>query len=142
MCFMSSGRVADPRLRYRTLWLMVGWLLVGGVVFLTLTPEPPDMRAMGVSDKFAHAAGYMGMMGWFIQIFHVPRTRLYTGILLVAMGVGLEILQGLQGTRVMEFADMLANSAGVLLAWALAHTRCAFLLQWFENRVLGYGEAG
>lgn len=139
---MSNGQRVDPSLRHRTLWLATGWLLVCAVVFLTLIPDPPDMGAMGVSDKLAHTTAYLAMMGWFMQIYHLPRKRIHTGILLIAMGIVLEFLQGVQGARVMEVADMVANSAGVLLAWLLAHTRCAYMLQWFENRVLGYGTVG
>jgi hypothetical protein len=41
----------------------------------------------------------------------------------VSLGVCIEILQGMGGYRYFEYADMLANSGGVLMGWGLAHTR-------------------
>ena len=40
---------------------------------------------------------------------------------LIAMGVAVEILQGWSGYRYFEYADMLANSSGVLAAWFAMH---------------------
>jgi hypothetical protein len=52
------------------------------------------------------------------------------------MGVTLEFLQGWGGARIFEYADMAANSLGVLIAWLATRTRFPYLLTWFEGKVL------
>ena len=43
-------------------------------------------------------------------------------VALIAMGVVIEFLQGWSGYRYFEYADMLANSTGVVLGYLLART--------------------
>jgi glycopeptide antibiotics resistance protein len=52
---------------------------------------------------------------------------------LVSLGVCIEILQGLGGYRYFEYADMLANSGGVLMGWGLAHTRMGRVILLLER---------
>jgi len=53
-------------------------------------------------------------------------------ILLLVTGMGLEILQGLLGVRVMEYSDMLANSLGVLLGYGVWRTPLGRLFRRIE----------
>ncbi|MCW8955240.1 MAG: hypothetical protein OQL09_00025, partial [Gammaproteobacteria bacterium] len=53
----------------------------------------------------------------------------------ILLGIVLEYLQALGGVRYFEWADMLANSAGVLLALLLAQTRFASSLHWIDGRM-------
>lgn len=59
-------------------------------------------------------------MIWFCQIYASRRTRLFHGIGFLAMGVGLELLQGLSGLREYDVMDMLANGVGVAAGWIAA----------------------
>ena len=104
----------------RTVWLIFGWMLVGAVIFISLMPEPPDMGVQG-GDKAGHFLAYGLLMLWFVQVYPMKRWwRLAVGF--VALGVLLEVLQGLSGQRSFEYADMLANSVGVVLGWLLGNT--------------------
>ncbi|RKZ66893.1 MAG: VanZ family protein, partial [Gammaproteobacteria bacterium] len=51
----------------------------------------------------------------------------------VIMGVVLEYLQSFDPTRMSEFADMIANSTGVVLGLMLALTKAKFTLVNFEK---------
>jgi glycopeptide antibiotics resistance protein len=59
-------------------------------------------------------------MIWFCQIYASQRIRLFHGIAFLAMGVGLEVLQGLSGLREYDVTDMLANGVGVAAGWLAA----------------------
>jgi len=59
-------------------------------------------------------------MFWFCQIHVSRRTRIFHGTGFLAMGIGLEVLQGMSGTREYEVLDMLANALGVLSGWLAA----------------------
>ncbi len=109
-------------LQYRRIWLAGGWLLIGLVVYLSLTPHPPDPLPFSGGDKLEHAFAYASLSLWFCQIYLQVRQRVAVLAALIALGAMMEVLQGLSGYRVFEYADMLANSVGVLIGWGLAHT--------------------
>ena len=127
---------ASVSLRYRRLWLATGWLMVLIVLILSLMPKPPQPLHFHGADKFEHILAYFVLMGWFAQLYHDQRTRLWIASGLIAMGVAIEILQPILAPRYFEWWDMLADTAGVLLAWALAGPRLSLLLSGFERRVL------
>jgi len=121
-------------LRFKRTWFVLGCLWVLLLVFMSLT----DLRSVGValpSDKLMHMLGYGFLMGWFVQIFHHPITRLLIAVVLAMMGVGVEYLQSMVPSRQFELADMLANTAGVLLAWALSYTFLGQLFIRFEKLI-------
>ena len=125
----------------RRLWLKIGYLLVVCVIILTLIPDPYytlgiDDLFENLSDKAQHLFAYAMMMGWFVQIYHSKKSRLFLATSFILMGVVLEFLQGLGQTRMFEVADMVANSIGVLLAWSVGYTRCSNILLYFERRAL------
>ena len=108
----------QQELKYRRLWLTLGWLLVTSVWYLSLTPKPPQID-LGIDffDKISHFLAYATMMGWFMQLYHARRTRMVYALGFVCMGIVIEYLQGMGPDRLFEYADMLANSLGVLAAW-------------------------
>lgn len=123
--------MAQPLLRYRRWWLVIGAVLVGIVIYASLTPTAPIPDVKG-ADKLEHIFAYGTLMGWFAQIEHANRRRVWYALGFVAMGVGLEVIQGLMGDRTFSGADMAANGAGVLLAWLVA-LRVDKVLVWVER---------
>lgn len=98
-----------------------GWLYAAAIVFLSLTPRPPQID-VEYGDKLGHLLSYGLLMFWFCFLYRAPTTRLGYGALWIAMGVALEFVQGATGTRSFELADMAANSLGVLLGWGIFAT--------------------
>ncbi|MFQ5716897.1 MAG: VanZ family protein [Nitrospinales bacterium] len=98
--------------------LAAGWLFVVAAVYLSLTPSPPSV-GLTRSGFFLHFSGYALLMGWFATLYR-PRFHLQLGMRFVAMGVCLELLQGMTGFRTFEYSDLFANGVGVLLGWSLA----------------------
>ncbi|MEW6561876.1 MAG: VanZ family protein [Pseudomonadota bacterium] len=103
----------------RALWLAAGWGGVVTVIWLSLTPHPPEPLNFDGVDKLEHLTAYGCLMLWFCVVY-CGRARLIAGLLLVTLGIVLEILQGWGGVRYFEYADMVANSTGVLLGVWLA----------------------
>jgi VanZ family protein len=120
----------------RKVWLVCGWVGIAGVFFLSLMPIPPQPFTFDFSDKLEHALAYCLLMLWFCQLY-VGKARIRLLSALVMMGICIEFLQGLTGYRYFEFADMLANSIGVLLGWGLARTAAGRMLSALEQRVEG-----
>jgi VanZ family protein len=120
-------------MKFRTLWLATGWLWIAVVFYLSLMRHPPEPLSFENADKLEHMLAYCWLMLWFCQLAGLSRLRL--AVALVAMGAGIEVLQRMEGFRHFEYADMLADAAGVLLGWMLARTRLGRVLNFLE----GYG---
>jgi VanZ family protein len=99
--------------------LAAGWAWAAAIVWLSLTPAPPDLDVEH-GDKLGHFVGYSLLMLWFALLYHQRTTRILYAVGFVAMGIGLEFLQGQLGYRTYEVFDMYANTLGVLLGWAAA----------------------
>lgn len=109
--------MAAPRLR--PLWLALGWAMVAGIVWLSLTPAPPKLD-FAFSDKVGHLAGYGVLMFWFCQLYAAHAARAAYALAFAVMGVGLEFAQDALGYRTLEEWDMAANALGVGLGWVAA----------------------
>jgi VanZ family protein len=99
--------------------IAAGWGWAAAIVWLSLTPSPPEVD-IAQSDKLGHFAGYGLLMFWFAQLYPKTKSRIAYALGFVAMGVGLELLQGQLGYRTYEVFDMYANALGVLLGWTAA----------------------
>jgi VanZ family protein len=109
-------------LSYRRAWLAGGWLLIGLIVYLSLTPHPPEPFSFPEADKLEHCIAYGSLALWFCQIYLSIRSRMIVLAALIGLGVGLEFVQGWTGYRFFEVWDMVANSIGVLLGFLLVLT--------------------
>jgi len=125
----------NPELRYRPLWLTIGFILVVLVLYFSLTSSPVEIDLdINYQDKFFHVLAYFTLMFWFSQIYHEKIWRSIYAVSFVLMGVGLEYLQSFDPERYYEFADMLANMAGVILGLLLALTSAKNILLHIDNR--------
>ena len=125
------------QLQYRNLWLVLGWLLVIVIIYLSLSPKPPDIDlGFDWQDKPKHLLAYFTLMAWFSQLYQRKLTRLSYALGFVMLGVGLEYLQGLSRVRMFDYDDMLANALGVLVAWFAVRGKFEQLLLVFEKRFL------
>ena len=120
--------------RARKLWLVVGWLLVLLVIFLSLVPVPVEVPVEG-GDKFGHVTAYAALMFWFANLFETVNRRGILAIGFVALGIALEFVQGWTDYRTFELADMAADAFGVAVGWVLAPPRLPNFLQRIEKLV-------
>jgi hypothetical protein len=132
---MNSIFIIDPRLRKKYWWLTVGlawWTLIA---FFSLN-APLHISMPENTDKLYHAFSYSVLMGWWLQLFTQPRMRLLLATIFICFGIGIEFLQSFHPMRHFDVWDMLANSAGVVVAWLLGKTPLDQLLYRFEKRFL------
>lgn len=125
-------------LRYFRWWLALGWIIVIAVIVLSLLSNPPIDVSIRFGDKVGHVMAYAVLMGWFVQLFHSRGLLIIHALLLIGMGIGLEFLQGYSG-RHFEYADMAANTIGVLFGTLLFFTPLQTLLLRFEERFISRG---
>lgn len=112
----------------------MGWAWIALVWYLSLTARPPlpDMQII-YADKLGHLLAYGWLMGWFANLYHARHARVVFAVVFVLMGIVLEFLQGMGSARMFEYADMLANSLGVLLAYVLTLGSLRFVLFKLES---------
>lgn len=125
--------MAIEHLRFKRLWLCLGLLLVALVTVGSVIAVPLTVKSFMLQDKVVHTLAYACLMAWFAQIYRHDLTRLLLVLGLIGMGIGIEFIQGMVPHRQFEVLDMIANSSGVVLAWALAYTWVGNVLSWTEG---------
>ncbi|NNC66057.1 MAG: hypothetical protein HKN84_14835 [Gammaproteobacteria bacterium] len=115
-------------LRYPWLWRILGWVLVGGVIFGSVAPGSL-LRAVPGPDEFQHSASYFVLTVWFAGLYARERLGLIAGIFLT-LGLAMEIIQGQLSYRGFDYGDLLANFVGIVVASALSFW---FLAGWCQR---------
>ncbi|MDH5302187.1 MAG: VanZ family protein [Gammaproteobacteria bacterium] len=116
-------------------WLLLGSLLIGTIIFLSLTSQPLNTDAIEFGDKWGHLLAYGVLMSWFgLLTWRQVQWRFALGF--VVLGVTLEFIQGLTGYRQFDPLDVAANMLGVMLGYGLCATRFRDLLLGLERRLL------
>jgi VanZ family protein len=119
-------------LRYRKLWLAIGFALVVLVVYLSLTTDPVDVGRLD-DIKVGHFIAYFVLMLWFAQLYRSGWARLGIAAAFALMGVGLEYAQGLTSYRSFGYADMRDNAIGVAVGLAIGSTPAGRALARIEG---------
>ena len=131
--FSPSGLLVITHLRFKRLWIGVGVLMIMAVTLGSIISLPAPIKDVMLQDKVLHTLAYACLMGWFAQIYRHDLTRLVLVVGLICMGIAIEFIQGTTGYRQFDVMDMVANTSGVVLAWALAYTWVGNLLAWTEQ---------
>lgn len=123
-------------LKYFSAWRVIGWLLVLLVIYLSLTPNPPQADVRGI-DKLNHLIAYLTLSVWFAELYTgARRYRIAAG--LVLLGIALEVAQGMTVERTMDARDALANTLGVGIGLLIYWKRAGWVLHRIE-RLFGSG---
>jgi VanZ family protein len=121
-------------LRYAKVWAAIGWLLTAGIVIGSLMPGHA-VPSVGVSDKIQHAVAYFTLMVWFAGFYRRGLYPLIAGVLM-ALGIGLDLLQRLTETRSFDWYDVAMNCAGVAVGLVLSLLLIGGWSQRVEQRLL------
>ena len=111
-------------MRYRNYWLAAAWLQVGVVILLGLLPATPSL-GLSFGDKLVHFIEFFVVMAWFGGLYET-RGQWVAFAGLALLGIGIELLQGLQLFRTLDIGDIAANLAGLAAGWLAART-------WLRN---------
>jgi VanZ family protein len=104
------------------LWLLLGWMLVLLVIYLSLMPDPVTLP-IREGDKLEHAFAYFVLMSWFANLYARMSVRASFAAGFIALGVLLEFVQLWTGYRSFEVSDMTAGALGVAAGWVAAPPR-------------------
>jgi VanZ family protein len=126
------NQLPEAALRVRRFWLLLGWMLVLMVIYLSLTPYPVQLP-VEQGDKVGHVLAYAALMSWFANLYEVPARRMQFAIGFIALGISLEFVQRWTGYRTFEVADMAASATGVAVGWVIAPPRIPNYLHGVER---------
>jgi VanZ family protein len=105
--------------RLRQLWIAAIVVLVAAIVAGSLFPVP-ELSIEHGADKYGHYLAYL-VLALFSSGIVMPERLWRVMIRCFMLGLGLEAAQAfLTDTRMAEWADLLANAAGVVTAWIVA----------------------
>jgi VanZ family protein len=107
------------RLRFFHTWRALGYGLILLVIYLSLTPAPPNIPIEN-GDKLGHVGAYTALMAWFAWLYPSHSVRWICAVGFATLGVGLEFAQALTDYRTFELTDMVADTTGVVLGWLAA----------------------
>jgi peptidoglycan/LPS O-acetylase OafA/YrhL len=99
-------------------WRRAFWLAVAAGVIVSMWPVAEDARPwFRYEDKAHHALAFavLAVLGWLGRFPSMPRLALG----LIALGAAIELAQGLTFTRTAEWADLLADTVGVMVGMAV-----------------------
>ncbi len=115
-------------LRFPWLWSVLGWGMVAAVCVGSLMPGEM-MGDVRIGDKLLHGGAYFLLMVWFTGLY---RRRWYVpiAVVLFAIGVAIEFIQGALQSRHYDPMDMVANGVGILVGLALGY---AWLTGWCQR---------
>ena len=128
------GRSLKP-FRRPLLWAGLWVLAVAVVVVASLVPVSglPDVPKN--FDKVEHFVAYAALAAGAVQLFARRLSWGFVCVLLVLMGIGLEHLQAQMALgRMLDRADALANTLGVLTGLATAFTPLRDALLQIDQR--------
>ena len=103
---------------------------------LALSPAPylPPLEIFNWWDKAQHAIGF-GTLTVLAVLAYPDVSKLRIGLMLVAVGVLIEVLQYFSGYRFGDWQDAVADGMGVL--GGLVSVTGLMLLEWF-SQLMGY----
>ncbi len=114
-------------LRYRVAWIASIWLLVAVIVTGSLVPDLGPL-AIGISDKVEHFTAYFALSSLCSAVVTADRLPWVMASVLL-LGMSVEAAQALLTvTRTGDWADVLANTCGVVAAWLLVRRRAGWAL--------------
>lgn len=118
-------------LKYRKLWLTIGYGLIAVIVYFSLIASLPR-TGLAHGDKLGHFLAYGSLMWWFCLLY--PKTRRWTlAAIFIAMGFALDVSQSFVSRHVFDMLDVLANTIGIAVGWLLSKTPLSLTLMRIEQ---------
>ena len=101
------------------------WVAIGVLFYLALMPSDDVEPIMLVSDKLAHFIAFLGL--GILGIWSYPQSKIPVVLGLILYGAVIEGAQSLTSSRSAEWADLVADTTGVLCSLLFLRLRRYFI---------------
>ncbi len=127
---------SDALINFSNIKKALFWVCFVGLNGLALSPAPylPPLEVFNWWDKAQHAIGF-GTLTVLAVLAYPDVSKLRMGLMLVALGVLIEVLQYFSGYRFGDWQDAVADGVGVL--GGLVGVTWLMRLEWF-SQLMGY----
>jgi len=126
-------------LNFRIFWLSLSWLWLFTIIVLSLISIPKTVTiSIPHIDKLEHAISYCILMFLFAQCYSLKKTRIQYAVAFTCVGVLLEIFQSFTIDRFFEYADMVANTTGVILGLILSDSFLQKIVVYIDDKLRNY----
>lgn len=115
----------------RTLFFQIVAIVVLLATWILSLLPATAMPAIQGNDKFHHALAYFACMLFWGQLFREPLQRIKLAISFCAMGALIEFIQYFMPTRSFELLDIVADVAGVGVAWLVVTVQLSIMRRLF-----------
>lgn len=111
--------------------------MIVAVIVLSLMRGPPIPGLLAIG-KFDHWLAYFALQAMAVQLFARRREQWIAALAFVALGIGLELVQGYLTTwRGMSAYDAAIDALGVAIGLATARSRFMGALQKIDANLFG-----
>ncbi|MFK8011207.1 MAG: VanZ family protein [Marinicellaceae bacterium] len=100
--------------------LLIGWLLIIAVVFLSLAPINNAIPNVQNGDKIGHFIAYFTLMTWFSWLYPKPLIRNIYAIGFILLGGLMELMQSMTAHRMGDIEDFHVNTIGVICGFVFS----------------------
>jgi len=105
---------------YRKYWKTVFWILLFSLLFLTLTPTPPNPIKFTHIDKIYHFIGFSAF-SFVFRFSFIKKSTLFILFYSILLGVAVEVAQLFVPNRGFSLMDMIADGIGSVVGVFAAH---------------------
>jgi len=115
-------------LRHPRFWSVAAWTWLAAVVFFSLGPSVIEPGGLPIATLY-HALSYLALQWLFGSLYPPPARRLLLAATFIALGIGIELLQGMTTYRLADPWDAAANTVGVVVGLVLLRRFSADILE-------------
>ena len=116
---------------YRLCFRLLGLVTLLAIAVGSLMPLPAVPQQMG-SDKLHHFLAYAFLTFCFMQSVYSTKYRLLFAIGFVLLGILIEFIQP-SVNRYFEYADMLANTIGIIVGFISGGLFYSMIRRWLQK---------
>lgn len=122
------------RMRWMRVWLALGFVGCGVLLYACLMPHPPQVGSIPHFDKLEHFLAYVVLGAWFAEILSDRRWWVFIG--LTVFGLLIEVAQSMTTYRSPNVWDLVADVSGIVAGMTLAWLGAMRWLDYIDRHAL------
>jgi len=133
---LATNCPTTNKLRYKTLWMTIGFFGLVLLGYLSLTRSPHHALKFTGGDKIEHIIAFVVITLWWGQLYTGLHKLVKIALGFLAASIVLELLQRqIGGYPALEYGDIIASGLGVAAGLIMLQSPLGFLLLNIESLI-------